>query len=266
MKRDTSVDTGPGFTFVDQNGTTYTASSYPPPAGAPITASGSGTLPLVVDGGAGPLSIPTAASTQALAGVVKLITPAPAANAVEVPIPVGRSAMVIGAPRLSVTYHGTTGTGTALMRVFAQLVDTTTGLVLGNQITPVPVDLDGSTHSTSVPLEIVAYTAGPSSHLELQLVATTVAYSTPRLGGSVTFNAVHLVLPTVTGLQTEAAAPEPRRRRRPSGAARGIPSPIHGDDVPLNLVGTPAEGEDGLAAGAAARAGPASTAPGSALG
>ncbi len=159
VKRDTSVDTGPAFTFVDQNGTAYTASSYPPPPGVPITASGSGTLPLVADGGAGPLSsIPAGASTQALAGVVKLITPAPAANAVDVPIPVDRSAVVIGAPRLSLTYRGTTGTGTGLMRVFAQLVDTTTGLVLGNQITPVPVDLDGSTHSTSVPLEIVAYT------------------------------------------------------------------------------------------------------------
>ena len=36
-----------------------------------------------------------------------------------------------------------------------------------------------------VPLEIVAYTATPSSHVELQLVATTVAYATPQLGGSV---------------------------------------------------------------------------------
>ena len=56
VKRDTSVDTGPGFTLVDQNGTTYSAPSYPAPAGVPITASGSGTLPLVATGGSGPLT------------------------------------------------------------------------------------------------------------------------------------------------------------------------------------------------------------------
>ncbi len=204
VKRDTSVDTGAGFTFVDQNGTVYAAPSYPPHTGLPITASGSGTLPLVAGGGAGPLtSVPAGASTQALSGLVAPITPAPATNAVDVPIPVDRSAVVEGAPVLTLTYHGTAAPGTRLMRVFAQLVDRTTGLVLGNQITPVPVALDGSSHSTSVPLEIVAYTAGRSSRLELQLVATTVAYATPRLGGSITFSRIGLVLPTVEQLASE---------------------------------------------------------------
>lgn len=203
LQRDTSVDTGPGFSFVDQNGTTYTAPSYPPPAGVPITASGSGTLPLVATGGAGPLTnLPAGVSSQTLSGLVAPITPTPATNAVDVPITVKRSAVLVGAPRLTLTYHGTAGTGSRPMRVFAQLVDTATGLVLGNQITPVPVDLDGSTHSTSVPLEIVAYTASPSSHLELQVVATTVAYVQPRLGGTVAFTGIHLVLPTATGLRT----------------------------------------------------------------
>ncbi len=205
LQRDTSVDTGPGFSFVNQDGTTYTAPSYPPQAGAPITASGSGTLPLVATGGAGPLTtIPVGASSQTLSGLVAPITPTPATNAVDVPITVERSAVLVGAPRLTLTYHGTAGTGSRPTRVFAQLVDTATGLVLGNQITPVPVDLDGSTHATSVPLEMVAYTASASSHLELQLVATTVAYAQPRLGGAVTFTGVHLVMPTATGSRTQA--------------------------------------------------------------
>ena len=79
--------------------------------------------------------------------------------------------------------------------VFAQLVDTATGRVLGNQVTPVDVTLDGGTHTTRVPLEIVAYAATPASHVELQLVATTVAYAPPQLGGSVTFTGIHLALP-----------------------------------------------------------------------
>ena len=205
LQRDTSVATGPGFTFVDQDGLTYSAPSYPPPTGVPITASGSGTLPLVATGGAGPLtSIPAGASSQTLSGLVAPITPAPATNAVDVPITVERSGVVVGAPRLTLTYHGTAGTGSRPMRVFAQLVDTATGLVLGNQVTPIPVDLDGSTHSTSVPLEMVAYTAAASPHLELQLVATTVAYAQPRLGGAVAFTGIHLVLPTATGLRAQA--------------------------------------------------------------
>ena len=36
--------------------------------------------------------------------------------------------------------------------------------------------------------------------LTLQLVATTVAYAPPRLGGRVEFTKVHLVLPTARGL------------------------------------------------------------------
>ena len=53
---------------------------------------------------------------------------------------------------------------------------------------------------------MVAYTASASSHLELQLVATTVAYAQPRLGGTVAFTGIQLVLPTATGLRTEARA------------------------------------------------------------
>lgn len=86
------------------------------------------------------------------------------------------------------------------MRIFAQLVDERTGTVLGNQVTPVPVVLDGATHQVTVPLEIVAYTATPASDVELQLVATTVSYAQPRLGGSVTMSSVRLTLPTAATL------------------------------------------------------------------
>ena len=51
----------------------------------------------------------------------------------------------MGAPELTLTYSGTGSS----RHVYAQLVDDTTGLVLGNAVTPVPVTLDGQTHTVS---------------------------------------------------------------------------------------------------------------------
>jgi ABC-2 type transport system ATP-binding protein len=200
VKRDRSVNTGPGFRFVDQNGTQHSAPTYPVPTGTPITASGHGTLSMVATGGSGPST--AKAPGQTLGSLVGPITPAVATNAVDVSVSfAGRSAVVLGAPRLQLTYHGTTPPGDRPNRVFAQLIDRSTGLVLGNQITPIQVVLDGQTHTLTVPLEMVAFSATPSSHLELQLVATTVAYAQPRLGGSVDFTQVHLSLPVASTIE-----------------------------------------------------------------
>ena len=194
LKRDSSVNTGSRFQFVDQNGTSYSASEFPVANGQPITAQGHGTLALRSTGGSGPVTVP--ASTQVLASLVGPITPAKATNAVNVMVSFGsRPQVVVGAPQLQLTYDGTVPAGVRPTRVFAQLVDESTGLVLGNQITPIDVTLDGHTHTTSVPLEMVAYTGQPHADVELQLVATTVAYATPRLGGSVDFTRIHISLP-----------------------------------------------------------------------
>ena len=207
---DQDVDTGPAFSFVDQAGRTYAADGYPPPTGTPITARGSGTLPLVAGGGAGPLTDPPpppAGDADLLRSLVLPVTPAPAAHAVTVPIPApDEPALVVGAPELALTYQGTPGDGDRPTRVFAQLVDQATGLTVGNQITPIPVTLDGEEHTTEVPLEVVAHAVTPSSRLALQLVATTVAYAQPRLGGSVTFEEIEVALPVAEGL-----APGPPR-------------------------------------------------------
>jgi len=199
VKRDTSVSTGPGFRFVDQNGTGYSAADYPVPTGEPLTADGQGTLAFKAGGGSGPAD--TSGSSQALGSLAGPITPAKASNAVNVDVPFGnRSAVVVGAPQLQVTYRGTSPPGNRPTRVFAQLVDESTGLVLGNQITPIDVTLDGRTHTTSVPLEMVVFTGKAHDSIGLQLVATTVAYATPRLGGSVQFTHIHIALPVASGI------------------------------------------------------------------
>lgn len=200
VKREATVNVGPGFRLVDQNGTGYAAPAWPLPQTGPITADGHGTLPLVATGGSGPLTSPPPAS-QVIGTLVAPITPARAANAVTVKVSfANRSAVVVGAPVLRLTYRGTSPPGTQPTRAFAQLVDDATGLVVGNQITPFAITLDGKSHSTTVPLEMVAFSGRPGAHLDLQLVATTVAYAQPRLGGSVDFSAIHLSLPTASGL------------------------------------------------------------------
>jgi ABC-2 type transport system ATP-binding protein len=202
VKRDTTIETGPRFAFVDQNGTRYTADDYPLPAGQPVTADGRGTLHLLADGGSGPAQLP-ADNTNVVASVAAAVTPARAKNAVNVHLDFASPGVVVGAPQLRFSYHGTTPTGNKPTRVFAQLVDDATGIVLGNQITPIEVTLDGGTHQVSVPLEVVAFTGRAGAHVTLQLVATTVAYAQPRLGGTIQFGEIHVSLPIAKDLRVE---------------------------------------------------------------
>jgi ABC-2 type transport system ATP-binding protein len=204
VKGDTSASVGAPFEYVDQNGAEYTADEYPPRASSAITASGNGHLTLIADGGSGPAK--ATGPLGALGGFALPITPAKASHAVNLPITVASAAKVAGAPKLTIRYSGSTPAGAAPTRVFAQLVDDSTGLVLGNQITPIAVVLDGNAHTETVPLEMVAFTAKPGSRLTLQIVATTIAYTQPRLGGAISFDSVQIELPTVTGVTPVAVA------------------------------------------------------------
>lgn len=200
VKGDESVDTGAGFDIIDQNGVRYTADRYTEADGEPLTATGSGTLQLTDQGGAGPVALPPG-NTALLGSMVQTITPARAANAVDVELIVeGDPALVVGAPELTLTYTGTVDAGDRPQRVFAQLVDASTGIVIGNQITPIKVQLDGEQHTVTTPLEMIAFSAEAGSTITLQLVATTVAYAQPQLGGQITFDSIELSLPVATNL------------------------------------------------------------------
>lgn len=201
VKGDESVDTGPRFDFVDQNGQRYTADDYPVAHGDPVLASGAGDLELVADGGSGP-AVPGPENRDPLAGVAGPITPARASNAVNVTITNGADeAVLLGAPQLKLSYSGEVADGERPVRVFAQLVDDATGLVLGNQTTPIELQLDGKKHTVASPLEAIAFTAPPGATLTLQIVATTVSYAQPRLDGSVHFDRARIELPVATGVQ-----------------------------------------------------------------
>jgi ABC-2 type transport system ATP-binding protein len=197
VKDDSSAAVGPGFRYVDQNGVSHSAPGYPIDGqGLVMAAEEPVSLTLTAGGGAGPAA--PSGNAGALAGVALPITPGRADHAANVTFPLDAGVNIVGAPHLDLTYTGTSPPGERPTRVFAQLVDDETGLVLGNQITPIEVTLDGKEHTASVPLETVAFTATRGSRLTLQLVATTVSYAEPRLGGKVDFESVKLALPAVS--------------------------------------------------------------------
>jgi ABC-2 type transport system ATP-binding protein len=81
--------------------------------------------------------------------------------------------------------------------VFAQLVDETRGVVVGNQATPVPVTLDGLPHTISLPLEAIAASAPAGARYTLQLIGGTQVYGPVHGAGAIMFSAIRLELPTL---------------------------------------------------------------------
>ncbi|MGH9229479.1 MAG: CocE/NonD family hydrolase [Acidimicrobiales bacterium] len=194
------ADTGPVVDIVDQDGRRWVGDDLPDGADDPLTARGDGgALALTADSVAGPIT--PAGSDDILAGLVAGFTPGRADRAVEMTLEADRDALVLGAPRVTLTYRGTTPDGPEPTRMFAQLVDDESGgHVFGNQITPVPLTLDGDEHTAQVDLEVVAHHLVEGARVILQLVATTPAYATPRLGGELTVTDIALELPTTDDL------------------------------------------------------------------
>jgi ABC-2 type transport system ATP-binding protein len=193
LMRDRQVKTGPGFTWVDQKGHEHNAGAYPMTAPATaLSAHGKGTLTVNNTGGAGPIVVPP--GSGALGAAVADITPGKATNAVNVVFPApSRTRLLMWAPTLTITYSGTASKRST--RVFAQLVDDANGEVLGHQITPVPVTLDGKRHTLSLPLEIVAAAVTRGEHVTLQITSSTDAYASQRALGTIHFTRVAIEIP-----------------------------------------------------------------------
>jgi ABC-2 type transport system ATP-binding protein len=165
------VATGPGFEWLADDARWRHAPRFPPRRGTPVVGEGSGTLLL--------------SPADAVSGTP--LAAAPAANAVNVPI-AEASAQVVGRPLLKLTYSGT-GTAT---HVFAQIVDEERNLVLGNQVTPLPVTLDGARHTVTRRLEGVAAAGG---RYRLQLIGGSQVYGPVRGLGAITFATARVELP-----------------------------------------------------------------------
>jgi ABC-2 type transport system ATP-binding protein len=205
VKGDLSVDTGAQFEWVDQHGTQFSSETYPVSQGTPVVATSTkgGVLTLFpFIGGSGPeIRILTAGPLGALLGIP---SGSRAINALNLKMPdATTTTYIVGAPQLTLTYSGT---GTS-RHVYAQLVDDSTGLVLGNLVTPVPVTLDGHMHTVSVPLEMVAHTLKPGESVTLQVVASAFPYETITSLGQLNVSGMSLSLPTAdaAAISTPAA-------------------------------------------------------------
>jgi len=188
------------LSLVDQDGEQWTADEWPVAEGEPLAATGSGTLDLKAGGGSGgdtgSLDLDP---DDPLSGLTASITPTKAADAVDVAIDPGDAdVLALGAPKLTITYsgHHDGDVSKADARVFAQLVDDETGLVLGNQITPVAVTLNDQTHEAEVDLEMIAHHVTPGQGITLQIVAATTAYGIPTLPGEIRFETIDVSIPT----------------------------------------------------------------------
>lgn len=173
-----NISTGSGFEYLDQTGSWRSAASYPVASTGKLTASGSGTL------GISPLD------TSGLLGVEAT----KAFNGVSIQIPApGSSVETLADPELSLTYHGLATK--AQTPIFAQLVENSTGTVLDNQATAVPLDLNGASHTVSVPLNLVTWSLTPSSKISLQLTDASDLFFAQQAIGLASLQA-KLTLPT----------------------------------------------------------------------
>ena len=199
------VATGPQFEWVDQHGQNFSSDTYPVKQGTALEVStdAEDELPLnLFFGGSGPNL--RAFEGGLIHGFLGLLSGAEAKNAVELTTPEATTTTyIVGAPEVEFTYSGT---GTS-RHVYAQLVDDSTGLVLGNHVTPIPVTLDGEEHTIKIPLEMVAHTLAPGETVTLQLVASAVTYQTLGASGELNMSSVKLKLPTADPAEITSPSP-----------------------------------------------------------
>ena len=216
LKRDTTVDTGPRVQWVDDGGVWRSGSDYPLAAAGELFAYGSGSLTVV----------PTVTVT---AGSIGITTP----NQGMVEAPYASPAVesdIVGEPTLTLTYRGFALPSATF--VYAQVVDVAAGRVVNNQVTPIPVLLDGATRTVTRKLEVIALRGRPTSDLRLQIVTGTPVYGPQRSAGTVALTAVTSSLPIVDATQppagpaAAAAAPVPPPASAPlrSGLLGGLRS------------------------------------------
>ncbi|MBX7456403.1 peptidase S15 [Mycolicibacterium sp. 3033] len=184
------------FEWTDQNGDRWssvkrpTASDfYDAESAVPSTVWNTGkTLPIIpFIGGSGPapqVPLPYALGDGSVA-----------TNAVTIPLtnPDGE-ATVVGAPHVVINYSGLGSS----RHIYAQVVDKSTGLVVGNIVSPVPVTLNGRDQVAEIDLEDIAYTMTPDSELELQIFTTATPFLNFTQFGFVHIDSVEVSLPTTS--------------------------------------------------------------------
>ena len=178
---DASVDTGPAFEWIDDGGVLRSSADYPLPSAGTMPAAGTGSL----------LVLPSVSVTDG-----PILIALPALGSVEARYtPPAAEADVVGEPTITLTYRGTALPAATCL--YAQVVDAAANRVVGNQVTPIPVVLDGLLHTVTRKLELIAVRARPTSDLRVQVVTSTPLYAGQHSVGLVWSLAVSSSLPLV---------------------------------------------------------------------
>jgi ABC-2 type transport system ATP-binding protein len=156
--------------------------------GPAMTATGSGTLTF-------------SPADTASSGLAVAATPSPTAVNVAIPSP-AHHVDAVGEPKVQIDYQGTATDPRGY--VFAQIVDEQRHLVLGNQVTPIAVTLDGLPHTVSRALEGVAAAIDPGARYTLQIAGGSSVYGPVRSAGSVQLKSIRLTMPSVDPTATRA--------------------------------------------------------------
>jgi ABC-2 type transport system ATP-binding protein len=183
LKGDATVDTGPRVQWLDDGGSWRSAADYPLVPAGTMAGSGSGSMTL----------IPTLTATL---GPYVVATPSAAGLEVPYAAPPAETD-IVGAPTVTLTYRGSVLLTSSKTFVYAQVVDASAGRVVGGLVTPIPVVLDGLTHTITRPLEVVALRGRPTSNLRLQLLPSSPLYGPQRSLGSMTVSSLTTSLPLV---------------------------------------------------------------------
>jgi ABC-2 type transport system ATP-binding protein len=183
LRQDPSVDTGPAFEWLADDGTWRAGPDYPLAAIGALEGVGSGSLRIAAD-------------DTPLRGLGRAA--APARNAVEVRLPAPRTeADIVGNPRVRLVYRGRAKPEHTFL--YAQVVDGEADSVLGGLATPLPVILDGRERSIERPLEAIAEHGAPASLYRLQITPGAATYELQRSKGRVSIYGAVGSLPLVDG-------------------------------------------------------------------
>ena len=206
VKDDGSIDDNV-FEWTDQDGNRWTSTVSPTDSGfyddpgkVPPTVWDTGKfLPIIpLVGGSGPnpeVPLPYSLGDGSIASNAVTI-------ALQNPL---EETNVVGAPRVVIEYNGL---GTS-RHIYAQVVDKSTGLVVGNIVSPVPVTLNGRDQTATIDLSDIAYTVGPDSELELQIFTTATPFFNITQFGYINVQSVEVTLPTTTKGTNQGPNPTP---------------------------------------------------------
>ena len=183
LKKNPKVVTGPGFEYLDQYGVYRTAPSYPPRSKGKTRAHGKGRLAFSRADILPYLDGRNTTKVEGLPFPDYMLAAKPAKKAVNIPIRTRPGSRTAGVPTLTLHYKGVAQKPRTAL--FAQIVDRSTGHVVGNQATPLPVVLDGKPHTLTRGLEALSYTFTRRTRLELQIIPITGLFDWQRSAGQV---------------------------------------------------------------------------------